>query len=154
MEGLFFGGSVMFIILSAVIAAKAVKKGKSGKKALFSQIASSVGFIVSFFMVLASKTHAAAATVSAATAASVASGGSIGWGLIGIGITMGATAIGTGIAVASAAPAAIAANAENPKTFGKSIILVAMGEGILVFGFFMAFQMLDKISSLIALIGA
>ena len=39
-----------------------------------------------------------------------------------------------GIAVAAGAPAAIGATAEDPKSFGKSIIFVALGEGFGLYG--------------------
>ena len=47
---------------------------------------------------------------------------------------MGLAGIGGGIAVAAGAPAAIGATAEDPKTFGKSIIFVALGEGFGLYG--------------------
>ena len=43
-------------------------------------------------------------------------------GLIAAALATGLAGIGGGIAVAAGAPAAIAANSENPKTFGKSLI--------------------------------
>ena len=51
-------------------------------------------------------------------------------GLIAAALATGLAGIGGGIAVAAGAPAAIAANSENPKTFGKSLIFVALGESI------------------------
>ena len=47
---------------------------------------------------------------------------------------MGLAGIGGGIAVASGSAAAIGATAENPKAFGKSIIFVALGEGLGLYG--------------------
>lgn len=48
-------------------------------------------------------------------------------GLVAAALATGLAGIGGGMAVASAAPAAIAANSENEKTFGKSLIFVAPG---------------------------
>ena len=48
-------------------------------------------------------------------------------GLVAAALATGLAGIGGGMAVASAAPAAIAANSENEKTFGKSLIFVALG---------------------------
>ena len=50
--------------------------------------------------------------------------------------------IGGGIAVAAGAPAAIGATAEDPKSFGKSIIFVALGEGFGLYGLLIAIMML------------
>lgn len=47
-------------------------------------------------------------------------------------------ALAAGIAVASAAPAAIGATSEDPKAFGKAMIFVALGEGIALYGLLIA----------------
>ncbi|WP_294719465.1 ATP synthase subunit C, partial [uncultured Gemmiger sp.] len=45
----------------------------------------------------------------------------------------------------SAAPAAIAANSENEKTFGKSLIFVALGESIALYGLVISIMILSKL---------
>ena len=62
--------------------------------------------------------------------------GSIGQGLgfIAAALATGLSALGAGIAVAAAAPAAIGAFSENEKNFGKSMIFVALGEGGAIYG--------------------
>lgn len=57
-----------------------------------------------------------------------------GLGLLAAGLVTGLAGIGSGIAVASSAPAAIGATSENPKIFGKALIFVALGESIALFG--------------------
>ena len=57
----------------------------------------------------------------------------------------GLAGIGGGMAVASAAPAAIAANSENEKTFGKSLIFVALGESIALYGLVISIMILSKL---------
>ncbi len=47
-----------------------------------------------------------------------------------------------GIAVAPSASAAIGALAEDSSTFGKSLIFVALGEGIAIYGLLIAFLIL------------
>ena len=49
-------------------------------------------------------------------------------------LAVGLACIGGGIAVASASPAAIGATSENPKAFSKSLIFVALGESIALYG--------------------
>ena len=43
------------------------------------------------------------------------------------------------------APAAIAATAEDPKSFGKSIIFVALGESIALYGVVISILILQKV---------
>ena len=74
-----------------------------------------------------------------------ASDSSKGLGLLAAGIVTGLAGIGGGIAVAAGAPAAIAATAENPKSFGKSIIFVALGESIALYGVVISILILNKI---------
>lgn len=68
-----------------------------------------------------------------------------GLGLLAAGLVTGLAGIGGGIAVAAGAPAAIAATAENPKSFGKSIIFVALGESIALYGVVISILILNKI---------
>ena len=57
-------------------------------------------------------------------------------------LAIGLAGIGGGIALAAGAPAAIAAMSENPKTFGKSIVLLALGEAVALYGLVIAFMIL------------
>ncbi len=61
---------------------------------------------------------------------------SVGEGLkfIGAALSTGLSGIGGGIAVASAASAAIGAMSENEKLMGKTLIFVALAEGIALYG--------------------
>lgn len=68
-----------------------------------------------------------------------------GMGLLAAGIVTGLAGIGGGIAVAAGAPAAIAATSEDPKSFGKAIIFVALGESIALYGVVISILILDKI---------
>ena len=61
------------------------------------------------------------------------------------GLVTGLAGIGGGIAVAAGAPAAIAATAEDPKSFGKSIIFVALGESIALYGVVISILILQKV---------
>ena len=68
-----------------------------------------------------------------------------GMGLLAAGLVTGLAGIGGGIAVAAGAPAAIAATSEDPKSFGKSIIFVALGESIALYGVVIAILILQKV---------
>ena len=66
-------------------------------------------------------------------------------GLVAAALATGLAGIGGGMAVAYAAPAAIAANSENEKTFGKSLIFVALGESIALYGLVISIMILSKL---------
>ena len=66
-------------------------------------------------------------------------------GLVAAALATGLAGIGGGMAVASAAPAAIAANSENEKTFGKSLIFVALGESIALYGLVISIMIPSKL---------
>lgn len=71
--------------------------------------------------------------------------GSNGLGLLAAGLVTGLAGIGGGIAVAAGAPAAIAATSEDPKSFGKSLIFVALGESIALYGVVISILILNKV---------
>ena len=58
-----------------------------------------------------------------------------GFALIGAGIAIGAAGIGTGIAQSQIGAAAVGATAEDPKMFGRGIILLVLPETIVILGF-------------------
>ena len=66
-------------------------------------------------------------------------------GLLAAALATGLAGIGGGLAVAAGAPAAIAANSENPKTFGKSMIFVALGESIAIYGLVISIMSLSTL---------
>ena len=66
-------------------------------------------------------------------------------GLVAAALATCLAGIGGGMDVASAAPAAIAANSENEKTFGKSLIFVALGESIALYGLVISIMILSKL---------
>ena len=75
------------------------------------------------------------ASAEGASAAAAAEAG-LGEGLkaLAAALSTGAATIGTGIAVGNAASAAIGATSEDEKNFTKSLIFVALGEGVAIYG--------------------
>ncbi|MBQ9982554.1 MAG: ATPase [Oscillospiraceae bacterium] len=119
-------------------------KKKSPKKARNAIIAN----LCSFFAVLAlAVIFPIGSFVSAETAeaAAQAVNNNAGLAYIAAALAVGLGSIGCGIAVASGAPAAIGAVAEEPKSFGKSLIFVALGEGVALYGFIIAFMIIGKV---------
>ena len=87
-----------------------------------------------------------AATTAVMTAAEkAASNESMGLGLLAAALVTGLAGIGGGLAVAAGAPAAIAAASEDPKSFGKSLIFVALGESIALYGVVISILILNKL---------
>ena len=128
---------VVFLIISVLIAVKAVSHGRSRKRTMLMQLAS---FAAVFAICMICPFAASAATGDAAAAS-----GSDGMAFIGAGAATGLSCIGGGIAVGNAAPAAIGATSEDPKAFGKAIIFVALGEGIALYGMLISIMILSKI---------
>ena len=140
------------LFATAFIAVKNRFSGKSIKKPLKMNIAVFAVLVV-LISVLCVNVFAAeapsagndAAAVSTEAQAQPATDDAKGLGLLAAGLVTGLAGIGGGIAVAAGAPAAIAATAENPKSFGKSIIFVALGESIALYGVVISILILNKI---------
>ena len=130
---------VCFLVLSVVLATRAVKRGTKTKKAVAVQLVSCL--VVTLFCFGVPMVAQAADASTAAAAASSANG----MGLIAAALSTGIAGIGGGIAVAAAAPAAIGATSEDPKAFGKALIFVALGEGIALYGLLVSILILAKI---------
>ena len=79
------------------------------------------------------------------TANAAASGLATGLGYIGAALVTGLSGIGSGIAVASSASAALGAISEDGSLFGKSMIFVAMAEGIALYGLIISFMILGRL---------
>ncbi len=91
---------------------------------------------VSFFALFAIASISMFAMAPAAFAEAAEEGAQAVSGLayIGAALATGLSGIGGGIAVASAASAAIGAMSENEKIMGKTLIFVALAEGIALYG--------------------
>ncbi len=132
---------VAFIVGSVIVAAKAYENGHNRKKTVLMQIAS---FAAVFAICLLCPIVAGAAgdpeTVSDAVL--IAQQSTRSFAYIGAALAVGISCVGGGIAVGNAAPAAIGATSEDPKAFGKSLIFVALGEGIALYGMLIAILIL------------
>ena len=66
-------------------------------------------------------------------------------GFIAAGLSVGGACLGAGLAVASAAPAAIGAVSENGDNFGRAIIFVALGEGVAIYGLLISILIINAL---------
>lgn len=80
--------------------------------------------------------------VSAADAAEAVNAAASGWKYIAAALSTGLSCIGGGIAVASAASAALGALSEDSSIMGKALIFVALAEGIALYGLIVSFTIL------------
>lgn len=155
MMSIYFILPIIVIGLATFLAIKSVKRGASKKKAVVSQIASVFGCMLfllgaSMFtsMPKADAEGVDTKNLSVSSEDTAAKTSAFGIGLIAAALVTGLSGIGGGIAVASAAPAAIAATSEDPKAFGKSLIFVALGEGIALYGLLVSIMIFNQLEKL------
>ena len=124
--------AVALIIIPLVIAIKRKKSGKpvSIKKSILINACSFIGCMALMICVMPAFVGAEAADA----AAEAADGLSKGMQYLAAALSTGLATIGTGLAVGHAAPAAIGATSEDDKNFTKSLIFVALGEGVAIYG--------------------
>lgn len=138
---------VGLLMLPIVSALKKRKSGKSVKNAFLVNFCAFFG-VMTICAVLPFGLNAYAdnednnASVSAEADEAEDNGGSDGLMYIASALAVGLGAIGGGIAIAAAAPAAIGAVSEDPKSFSKALIFVALGEACALYGFIVALCML------------
>lgn len=80
--------------------------------------------------------------VNAAGAAETAASNVEGWRYMAAALSTGLSCIGAGIAVASAASAALGALSEDSSIMGKALIFVALAESIALYGLLISFSIL------------
>lgn len=77
-----------------------------------------------------------------AEAATTVASSAEGWRFIAAALSTGLSCIGSGVAVASAASAALGALSEDSSIMGKALIFVALAEGIALYGLIVSFSIL------------
>ena len=102
--------------------------------------------VISFVLVLAvGIVLTYTGTVSAAEEVSAAATSPSGWALLAAGLPTCFSCSGAALAVSSAASAAIGAISENDSLMGKTLIFVALGEGIAIYGLIVSIMILGKL---------
>lgn len=153
---------LLALVASVLIALRTMKRTGNGKTAFRRQFLSlALALIVCFSLVFAvsaaegdpapAEGAPINAPASSEAAASSGAGLAAGLGFIGAALSIGLAALGAGIALSAGAPAAIGAVAEDPKSFGKSMIFVALGEAVAIYGFIIAFLIILQMPDLSAL---
>ena len=129
-------------IFSAVYAAlRSFKTGKSAPRALRTHFVT-LGLMTVLCLALTMGAAAAGEAPDPAAATGAVAAGGDGIRYIAAALSTGLAAIGGGIALGSSVPAAIGATSENPQSFGKSLIFVALGETLALYGLIISFMIL------------
>lgn len=135
---------VAALICSIIIPGAAFLLGERSKNRFKKSLALNCFFFFGTLLVATVAMFAGTSSVQAAADAADA-GLATGLGYIGAALVTGLSGIGSGIAVASSASAALGAISEDGSLFGKSMIFVAMAEGIALYGLIISFMILGKL---------
>ena len=101
-------------------------------------------FIFGAFAIAAIHVYFSGDPVYAAETTAAASNAT-GFGYIAAALSTGLSCVGGGIAVASAASAALGAISEDSSALGKSLIFVGLAEGVCLYGLIISFMILGKL---------
>lgn len=132
------------LILSIIVPFGAFFLGEKNKKRYKRSLACNCFFFFGSLLIGTIVMFGGTVSAQAATA-SDAAGLATGLGYLGAALVTGLSGIGSGIAVASSASAALGAISEDGSLFGKSMIFVAMAEGIALYGLIISFMILGKL---------
>ena len=132
------------LILSIILPFGAFFLGEKNKKRYKTSLVVNCFFFFGTLLVATVVMLGGTVTANAASDAA-ASGLATGLGYIGAALVTGLSGIGSGIAVASSASAALGAISEDGSLFGKSMIFVAMAEGIALYGLIISFMILGRL---------
>lgn len=126
--------------------AKKVRNGFSPKKALKIHFAT-FGLIIGVSIVAPFVVNAAGNSDPSQTTEVIAKNSdniSSGLAMLGAAATFGLSALGAGMALSNSTPSAITAMSENPSTFGKSLVLVALAESLPILGMVVSLIIITK----------
>ncbi len=136
---------VTALILSIVLPFGTYFLGERNRKRYKKSLACNCFFFFST-LILASILAYGGNVQAAEPVGAVSDGGlATGLGYIAAALVTSLSGIGSGIAVASSASAALGAISEDQSVFGKSMIFVAMAEGIALYGLIISFMILGKL---------
>ncbi len=135
--------AVMLVICPLFFIAKKGVSAKNAKSRLITQVSIFTGVFI-FAMIFQWSNFSVLASTETTTNPMV---GTIaqGLGFLAAALATSCSAIGAGIAVAAAAPAAIGAISENSENFGKAIIFVTLGEGVAIYGLLISILIINKL---------
>ena len=133
--------AVALLCVPFILMAKKIKTGKGCKRAFIGNLCSFGGVMLLALILPIGDIVSAASEEGAAAVLTTGAG----LGYLAAALAVGLACVGSGIAVAAGAPAAIGAVSEDPKAFVKALIFVVLGEGIALYGMLISIMILSKI---------
>ncbi|GHU79720.1 hypothetical protein FACS1894191_3160 [Clostridia bacterium] len=134
---------VLMLAMPVVPVYRGVTTGKRARRSIIFNLCAFFGICALAVLFPAGGFIAHAADETAAAAGAISNGAGLAY--LAAALVTGMSAIGAGIAVASAAPAAIGATSEDPKSFGKALIFVVLGEGIALYGLLISILIINNL---------
>ena len=135
---------VLLLAMPIIPVYKGVTTGQKAKHAMIFNLCAFFGVALCAVVMPVADLFAMAAPAASEAVAQTVSVGA-GMGYIAAALVTGLSCIGAGIAVAAAAPAAIGSFSEDSKNFGKSLIFVALGEGVALYGLLISILIINKL---------
>ena len=132
---------VAALVLGIIVPFGYFLKGERSKKRYKRALGANVVFYFGAFAIAAIMLFSGDPVYAAETTASNATG----FGYIAAALSTGLSCVGGGIAVASAASAALGAISEDSSALGKSLIFVGLAEGVCLYGLIISFMILGKL---------
>lgn len=136
---------LLVVILLALPVYAAITRKKNGKSMRRAMLVNLCTFAAVMLCAIIFPVGGYVSAEETAEAAAAVSGTAQGLGYLAAALAVGIGSIGCGIAVGNAAPAAIGAIAEEPKSFAKALIFVALGEGVAIYGLLIAIMIISKL---------
>lgn len=134
---------IITLVLSIIVPFGYYLIGEKNKKRYKRAIGTNVFFFFGAFVITSIMMYGG--NVQAASSTATSGGLSVGLGYIAAALVTGLSCIGGGIAVASAASAALGAISEDSSVLGKSLIFVGLAEGVCLYGLIISFMILGKL---------
>ena len=135
---------VLLLAMPLVPVYRGVTTGRKAKHAMVFNLCAFFGVALCAMVMPVADLFAMATPATTEAVAEVVSTGA-GMGYLAAALVTGLSCIGAGIAVAAAAPAAIGAFSEDAKNFGKSLIFVALGEGVALYGLLISILIINNL---------
>lgn len=137
---------VIALVLSIILPFGYYLIGERNRGRYKTSLAVNVFFFFGFLLVASVVALGSGTTALAAEATAEAGAGlSTGMGYLAAALVTGLSCIGGGIAVASAASAALGAISEDQSILGKSLIFVGLAEGCCLYGLIISFMILGRL---------
>ena len=133
---------VAALVLGIIVPFGYFLKGERSKKRYKRALGANVVFYFGAFAIAAIMLFSGDPVYAAETTA--AASNATGFGYIAAALSTGLSCVG-GIAVASAASAALGAISEDSSALGKSLIFVGLAEGVCLYGLIISFMILGKL---------